>query len=90
MDILERPSRNPLFTGQGGVGRTSVARRRIVDEGEHGFGVIDTAPTGYSLLLLDAAESRHREVLRPSGSSPEDVRRHLPRLRDASKAEVAP
>ncbi len=55
---------------------------RIVEEGEHGFVVIDTAPTGHTLLLLDAAETYHREVLRTAGHAPEDVRRLLPRLRD--------
>jgi arsenite-transporting ATPase len=61
---------------------------RIVDEGEHGFVVIDTAPTGHTLLLLDAAESYHREVLRTSGSAPEEVRRLLPRLRDPAFTKI--
>ena len=53
-----------------------------VAHGENQFVVIDTAPTGHTLLLLDAAEAYHREVLRkPSGSS-EAVRQLLPRLRD--------
>ena len=59
-----------------------------VAQGEDGFVVIDTAPTGHTLLLLDAAEAYHREVLRkPSGSS-EAVRRLLPRLRDSSFTHV--
>lgn len=53
-----------------------------VAHGEDQFVVIDTAPTGHTLLLLDAAEAYHREVLRkPSGSS-EAVKQLLPRLRD--------
>jgi arsenite-transporting ATPase len=55
---------------------------RVVDEAERGFVVIDTAPTGHTLLLLDAAEAYHREVLRTAGNAPEEVRRLLPRLRD--------
>ena len=55
---------------------------RIVAEGDHWFVVIDTAPTGHTLLLLDAAESYQREVLRTLGAAPEEVRRLLPRLRD--------
>jgi len=49
-----------------------------------GFVVLDTAPTGHTLLLLDAAESYHREVARTAGSAqiPEAVRTLLPRLRD--------
>jgi arsenite-transporting ATPase len=61
---------------------------RVVDEGAHGFVVIDTAPTGHTLLLLDAAESYHREVLRTAGHAPEEVRRLLPRLRDAAFSKI--
>ena len=61
---------------------------RIVDEGERGFVVIDTAPTGHTLLLLDAAEAYHREVLRTRGDAPEEVRRLLPRLRDPDFTRV--
>jgi len=46
------------------------------------FVVIDTAPTGHTLLLLDAAEAYHREVLRKPSGSPDAVLELLPRLRD--------
>jgi arsenite-transporting ATPase len=55
---------------------------RTVEEGEGGLVVIDTAPTGHTLLLLDAAEAYHREVLKRPSGNPESVRRLLPRLRD--------
>ena len=55
-----------------------------VAQGEDQFVVIDTAPTGHTLLLLDAAEAYHREVLRKASGSPEAVQRLLPRLRDPS------
>lgn len=55
---------------------------RIVAEGKDGFVVLDTAPTGHTILLLDAAEAYHREVLRQSSTMPETVRELLPRLRD--------
>ena len=55
---------------------------RTVAEGQHGFVVLDTAPTGHTILLLDAAEAYHREVLRQSSNIPETVRELLPRLRD--------
>jgi arsenite-transporting ATPase len=76
--LLEEDLRSPC-TEEVAVFR---AFARVVDEGERGFVVIDTAPTGHTLLLLDAAESYHREVLRTSGRAPEEVRRLLPRLRD--------
>jgi len=82
--LLEEDLRSPC-TEEIAVFR---AFARIVDEGEHGFVVIDTAPTGHTLLLLDAAESYHREVLRTSGSAPEEVRRLLPRLRDPAFTKI--
>jgi arsenite-transporting ATPase len=61
---------------------------RAVDAGKEGFVVLDTAPTGHTILLLDAAESYHREVLRTQGDMPEAVRSLLPRLRDAEYTKV--
>jgi arsenite-transporting ATPase len=61
---------------------------RAVDAGKDGFVVLDTAPTGHTILLLDAAESYHREVLRTQGDMPEAVRSLLPRLRDANYTKV--
>jgi arsenite-transporting ATPase len=53
-----------------------------VAQGQDQFVIIDTAPTGHTLLLLDAAEAYHREVLRTTSDMPEAVRQLLPRLRD--------
>ncbi len=61
---------------------------RVVDEGEAGFVVIDTAPTGHTLLLLDATEAYHREVERSKGEVPAAVRALLPRLRDPEATRV--
>ena len=61
---------------------------RTVDEGKDGFVVLDTAPTGHTILLLDAAEAYHREVLRTHGDTPEAVRELLPRLRDKAFTRV--
>jgi arsenite-transporting ATPase len=55
---------------------------RTVDQGKDGFVVLDTAPTGHTILLLDAAEAYHREVMRTQGDMPGAVRELLPRLRD--------
>jgi arsenite-transporting ATPase len=59
-----------------------------VARGQERFVVVDTAPTGHTLLLLDAAEAYHREVLRKSSGSPDAVRQLLPRLRDPSLTHV--
>ena len=55
---------------------------RTVDQGEDRFVVLDTAPTGHTILLLDAAEAYHREVMRTQTDMPLAVRALLPRLRD--------
>jgi arsenite-transporting ATPase len=52
------------------------------------FVVIDTAPTGHTILLLDAARSFHNEVSRQSKAVPEHVTRLLERLRDPSFTRV--
>ncbi|MDK9724356.1 MAG: arsenical pump-driving ATPase [Sterolibacteriaceae bacterium MAG5] len=59
-----------------------------VDAGREGFVVLDTAPTGHTLLLLDAAEAYHREVLRTRGDMPASVRELLPRLRDPAYTRI--
>ena len=61
---------------------------KIVDQGTDRFVVIDTAPTGHTLLLLDASESYHREVSRSMSNIPEAVRQLLPRLRDPAFTKV--
>lgn len=61
---------------------------RTVAEGAGGMVVLDTAPTGHTILLLDAAESYHREVLRQGSRMPEAVRQLLPRLRDPAFTRV--
>jgi arsenite-transporting ATPase len=78
--LLEEDLRSPC-TEEIAVFR---AFARTVAEAEDGIVVLDTAPTGHTLLLLDAAESYHREVARTAGAHvPEAVRALLPRLRDA-------
>ncbi|VVE26192.1 Arsenical pump-driving ATPase [Pandoraea cepalis] len=61
---------------------------RTVDQGKSGFVVLDTAPTGHTILLLDAAEAYHREVMRTQGDMPESVRQLLPRLRDPDYSRI--
>lgn len=43
--------------------------------------VIDTAPTGHRLLLLESTESYDREIQRTKGETPKSVKRLLPRLK---------
>ncbi|MHB1783544.1 MAG: arsenical pump-driving ATPase [Acidimicrobiales bacterium] len=52
------------------------------------FVVLDTAPTGHTLLLLDAARAYHREVGRQGGTVPAEVETLLDRLADPSFTSV--
>lgn len=77
--LLEEDLRSPC-TEEIAVFR---AFAREVAKGEKGFVVLDTAPTGHTLLLLDASEAYQRELERQTGASqPEEVLRLLERLRD--------
>ena len=76
--LLEEDLRSPC-TEEVAVFR---AFARMVAEGKDSFVVLDTAPTGHTLLLLDAAEAYHREVARKASGLPDEVRELLPRLRD--------
>jgi arsenite-transporting ATPase len=82
--LLEEDLRSPC-TEEVAVFR---AFARAVGAGEDGIVVLDTAPTGHTILLLDAAESYHREVLRQGSRMPESVRQLLPRLRDPAFTRV--
>jgi arsenite-transporting ATPase len=59
-----------------------------VADGRDRFVVLDTAPTGHTILLLDAALAYHREVTRQSSQMPASVEQLLPRLRDPNFTRV--
>jgi arsenite-transporting ATPase len=60
----------------------------IVERAEKEVVVIDTAPTGHTLLLLDSTQSYHKEVQRTMGDTPESVKKLLPKLRNSNETEV--
>jgi len=82
--LLEEDLRSPC-TEEIAVFR---AFAEAVAEGDTEFVVIDTAPTGHTLLLLDAAEAYHREVSRTASEVPEAVRRLMPKLRDSDYTRI--
>jgi len=61
---------------------------QIVEKAENEIVVIDTAPTGHTLLLLDSTQSYHKEIKRSQGDIPESVKKLLPRLRNGAETEV--
>ena len=77
--LLEEDLRSPC-TEEIAVFR---AFAREVGRGTGRFVVLDTAPTGHTLLLLDASEAYQRELERQARSTqPEEVLKLLERLRD--------
>jgi arsenite-transporting ATPase len=60
---------------------------RVVNESRREFVVVDTAPTGHTLLLLDAAGSYHRDVVRQMGDS-SNYMTPLMRLQDPEQTKV--
>ncbi|MCQ5125124.1 MULTISPECIES: arsenical pump-driving ATPase [Lachnospiraceae] len=53
----------------------------IVERANDQVVVIDTAPTGHTLLLLESTQSYNHEIQRTKGEIPESVKRLLPRLK---------
>ena len=84
LTVLEEDLRSPC-TEEIAVFR---AFAEAVHQGKTRFVVLDTAPTGHTVLLLDAAQAYHREVLRTQAQMPESVEQLLPRLRDPRFTKV--
>lgn len=82
--VLEEDLRSPC-TEEIAVFR---AFAELVERSKDQIVVIDTAPTGHTLLLLDASEEYHKEVARSAGEVPDSVRKLLPRLRNAKETAV--
>ncbi len=84
MALLEEEMRSPC------IEEIAVfqAFAQTVAKGETGFVVLDTAPTGHTLLLLDATQSYHREVAKSVDELPEAVKTLLPRVRDPKFTKV--
>ncbi|KAB2639041.1 MAG: arsenical pump-driving ATPase [Verrucomicrobia bacterium] len=83
--LLEEDLRSPC-TEEIAVFR---AFARVVGHGSQGFVVLDTAPTGHTLLLLDASEAYQREMERQArNSQPEEVLQLLGRLRDPAFTRI--
>ncbi|MGB7346724.1 MAG: arsenical pump-driving ATPase [Pirellulaceae bacterium] len=82
--LLEEDLRSPC-TEEIAVFR---AFAKAVSAGTNSFVVLDTAPTGHTILLLDSALAYHREVTRQTSQMPKSVENLLPRLRDPEFTRV--
>jgi arsenite-transporting ATPase len=61
---------------------------RVVHDARLKFIVMDTAPTGHTLLLLDAAGSYHRQVARQMGAANMAYSTPLMRLQDPAQTKI--
>jgi len=61
---------------------------RIIAEADRKFVVMDTAPTGHTLLLLDATGAYHREFTRQTGSNSPEIVTPLMRLQNRKQTKV--
>ncbi|CAH2714621.1 Arsenical pump-driving ATPase [Neobacillus rhizosphaerae] len=60
----------------------------VVARSENEIVVIDTAPTGHTLLLLDASQSYSREIERSTGEVPKNAKKLLPQIRNPKETAV--
>lgn len=84
IDYIEEDLRSPC-TQEIAVFR---AFADIVEKADDRVVVIDTAPTGHTLLLLNSTESYHKEMERSHAEIPDSVRHLLPRLKNPDETEV--
>jgi len=61
---------------------------RVIREASRHFVVMDTAPTGHTLLLLDATGSYHRDIMRHSGAGAAHMVTPMMRLQDPELTRV--
>ena len=61
---------------------------RIIREAGRKFVVMDTAPTGHTLLLLDATGAYHREIVRQMGSGNAHFTTPMMQLQDPQRTKV--
>lgn len=61
---------------------------RVIKDADDHFVIMDTAPTGHTLLLLDATGAYHREMVRQMGKTHDHVITPMMQLQDPEKTKV--
>ena len=65
-----------------------IAFSRLLSEAHDRFVVLDTAPTGHTLLLLDTTGTYHRAIMRTSTHAEVQIKTPLMRLQDPAYTRV--
>ena len=84
MELLEEEMKSPCIEE---IAVFNAFAETISKGGDH-FVVLETAPTGHTLLLLDATQSYHREVAKSVSTLPDSVLTLLPKLRDKDFTKI--
>lgn len=84
LDYIEEDLRSPCTQEIA----TFKAFAEIVDKSDNEIVIIDTAPTGHTLLLLDSTESYHKELERSSSDTQNAISKLLPKILDEKHTEV--
>ena len=62
---------------------------KTVDKAKDSYVVLDTAPTGHTLLLLDASQAYHKEILKNQNDAMEkELLELLPRVKDEKYTKI--
>lgn len=61
---------------------------KVIQKAKRKFVVLDTAPTGHTLLLLDTAGSYHREILKNTNLNPDRITTPFMYLQDQDFAKI--
>ncbi|WNL11807.1 arsenical pump-driving ATPase [Aliarcobacter cryaerophilus] len=62
---------------------------KTVDKAKDSYVVLDTAPTGHTLLLLDASQAYHKEILKNQNDAMEkELLELLPRIKDEKYTKI--
>jgi arsenite-transporting ATPase len=83
--LLAEDLRSPCYEEVAVFGAFS----RLIREAQRGFVVLDTAPTGHTLLLLDATGAYHKEIVRAyKAEHPGRITTPLMRLGDPAYTKI--
>ena len=85
LELLREELKSPCYEE---VAVFQAFSRIVMVGAREGLVVVDTAPTGHTLLLLDTAGSYHRQITQQANSGQARIRTTLMRLQDANYTKI--